>query len=78
MKKKTVKKSTMFNMKGILILVAFGVWVNLMMGISDNYESLKDALFSLGQNTLLVIIVTYVLLVILGIFLEGEDTDSFA
>jgi len=30
--------------------------------------------YALGDH----IIVTYVLLVILGIFLEGEDTDSFA
>ena len=68
----------MFNMKGILILVAFGVWVNLMIGIKENYDTLKDAIFALGENTLSVIIVTYVLLIVLGIFLEGEDTDRFS
>ena len=78
MKKKTVKKSTMFNMKGILILLAFGIWVNLMIGISENYESLKDAILALGSNTLFVIIATYVLLIILGVFVEGEDTDRFS
>ena len=78
MKKKTVKKSTMFNMKGILILLAFGVWVNLMIGISENYESLKDAVFALGSDTFFVIVATYVLLIILGIFVEGEDTDRFS
>ena len=78
MKKKTVKNSTMFNTKGILILVAFGVWVNLMIGIKENYDTFKDAIFALGENTLFVIIVTYVLLVILGIFLEGESTDRFS
>ena len=75
MKKKTVKKSTMFNMKGILILLAFGIWVNLMIGISENYESLKDAVFALGSDTFFVIVTTYVLMIILGIFVEGEDTD---
>jgi len=68
----------MFNLKGILILTAFGIWVNLIIGISDNYESLKDVMFALGGNTLSIIVATYVLLVILGIFLEGEDTDSFS
>jgi len=68
----------MFNMKGILILLAFGVWVNLMIGISDNYDTLKDAIYALSGNTLLVIIVTYVILVIIGIFVETHDTDRFA
>jgi len=76
-KKKTVKKSTMFNMKGILILTAFGIWVNLIIGISKNYESLKDAILALSGNTFFIVIVTYILLVILGIFVEGENTDSF-
>ncbi|WP_153015047.1 hypothetical protein [Sulfurovum riftiae] len=68
----------MFNMKGILILVAFGVWVNLMIGIKENFETLKEALMSFAGNTAMVITVTYVVFVILGIFLQGEDTDSFA
>ncbi|RRS31844.1 MAG: hypothetical protein P794_02930 [Epsilonproteobacteria bacterium (ex Lamellibrachia satsuma)] len=78
MKKKTVKNSTLFNMKGILILIAFGVWVNLTIDIKENFESFKDMIFSLGGNTLLIIIVTYVLFVILGIFVEGKDTDRFS
>ena len=78
MKKKTVKKSTMFNMKGFLILLAFGIWINLVIGISKNYESLKDAVLALGSNTLFVIIATYILMIILGIFVEGEDTDRFS
>ena len=68
----------MFNTKGILILIAFGVWVNLMIGIKENYTTLKDAVLALGENTLFIIIVTYILLVIVGIFLEGEDTDRFS
>ena len=67
----------MFNMKGILILTAFGIWVNLIIGISKNYESLKDAILALSGNTFFIVIVTYILLVILGIFVEGENTDSF-
>lgn len=68
----------MFNMKGILILIAFGVWVNLMIGIKDHYETLKDAIYELSGNTLMVITVTYVLLVIIGIFVETKDTDRFS
>ena len=67
----------MFNMKGVLILAAFGIWVNLMIGISENYESLKDAMLALGGNTFFIVIITYILLVILGIFIEGESTDNF-
>ncbi|AKF24195.1 hypothetical protein YH65_01380 [Sulfurovum lithotrophicum] len=78
MKKKPVKNATMFNMKGILILIAFGVWINLMMGIKENYETLKDAIYALSGNTLLVITVTYVILVIIGIFVETKDTDRFS
>ena len=59
---KTVKKSTMFNMKGILILVAFGVWVNLMIGIKEHFGTLKEALMSFAGNTAMVITVTYILL----------------
>jgi len=78
MKKKPVKNSTMFNMKGILILIAFGIWVNLVIGIKENYATLKDAVLALGGNTLFIITVTYILLVIVGIFIEGEDTDRFS
>jgi len=68
----------MFNMKGILILIAFGVWVNLMIGVKENYATLKDAIYALSGNTLLVITVTYIILVIIGIFVETHDTDRFA
>ncbi len=68
----------MLKMKAILILIAFGVWVNLMIGIKENFETLKEAFMSFAGNTAMVITLTYVVFVILGIFLQGEDTDSFA
>jgi len=79
MKKKTVKNSTLFNMKGILILIAFGVWINLIIGIKEDFGSFKEMIFSFsfGENTLTVIIVTYILFVILGLFIEGKSTDRF-
>jgi len=80
MKKKTVKNATLFNMKGILILVSFGVWVNLIIGIKEDFGSFKEMIssFSFAGNTLAVIIVTYILFVILGLFMEGESTDRFS
>jgi len=77
MKKKTVNHSTMFNVKGFLILIAFGIWVNLMMGEEKSFKSAEEALLSYGGNTLAVISVTYVLFVILGLFIETKSTDRF-
>jgi len=75
MKKKTVKKSTMLNLRGFLILISFGVWVTLMMEIKENFDTLKDAIMAYGSNTLFRIIVTYIILVILGLFIEGESAE---
>ncbi|SFV90636.1 hypothetical protein MNB_SV-4-313 [hydrothermal vent metagenome] len=75
MKKKRVKNSTLLNLKGILILLAFGIWVNLIIGVKENLHSVEDALYQLGGNTILIITVTYVVLVIVGIFFEAEQTD---
>ncbi len=62
-------------MKGILILVAFGIWVNLMMEIENNFDSIKDTIIAYGSNTLFVIIGAYVVLVIVGLFVEGESAE---
>ncbi len=75
MKKRTVKRSTMLNLKGFLILIAFGVWVTLMMEIGENTDTLKNALMAYGSNTLFVVVLAYVALVILGLFLEGESAE---
>jgi len=75
MKKKRIKKSTLLNLKGILILLAFGIWVNLIIGVKENLHSVEDAIYQLGGNTLFIIIITYVILVIVGIFFEAEQTD---
>ena len=75
MKKKTVKNSTMLNLKSVLIIVAFGIWVNLMIAIKENLGSLKDMIIAYGSNTLFVIISTYIVLIIVGLFIEGEAAD---
>ena len=62
-------------MKGLLILVAFGIWVNLMMEIENNFDSIKDTIIAYGSNTLFVIIGAYVVLVIVGLFVEGESAE---
>jgi len=68
----------MFNMKGILILLAFGIWVNLIIGINKHFDSIKDAILVYSSNTLIVITVTYLIFVIIGLFIETHDTDRFA
>ncbi|SFV67647.1 hypothetical protein MNB_SV-10-1490 [hydrothermal vent metagenome] len=75
MKKKTVKHTTMLNMKGVLILVSFGIWVTLMMEIKENFNSLKDTIIAYGSNTLFVIIGAYIALVVLGLFVEGNSAE---
>ena len=73
MKKKSVKKSTMLNLKGILILLAFGIWVNLIIGVEEHIGSITDLVKAYGSNTLLMIIIAYVALVVLGLFFEAGD-----
>ena len=72
MKKRRVKQSTLFNLKGILILLAFGIWVNLLIEAKEHIGSLKDAFSVLGSDTLFVIIVTYILLIVFGLIFEAE------
>ena len=62
-------------MKGVLILLAFGIWVNLLIEAKEDIGSLEDAFSVLGSNTLLLIIGTYIVIVVLGLIFEGESTD---
>ena len=76
MKKKRVKQSTLLNMKGVLILLAFGIWVNLLIEAKEDIGSLDDAINALGGNTLLLIIGTYVVVVVVGLIFEAEQSDG--
>ena len=62
-------------MKGVLILLAFGIWVNLLIEAKEDIGSLEDAFSTLGSNTLMLIIGTYIVIVVLGLIFEGESTD---
>ncbi len=62
-------------MKGVLMLLAFGIWVNLLIEAKEDIGSLEDAFSALGGNTLLLIIGTYIVIVVLGLIFEGESTD---
>ena len=73
MKKKTIKPATMLNLKGFLILSAFGIWVYLMMSIKESFGSIKDALISYGSNTLFVIMALYIFIILLEFFLDIGD-----
>jgi uncharacterized protein HemY len=65
----------MLNFKGFVILISFGVWVTLMMEINESYDTLKETIMIYGSNTLFVIIAAYIVLVILGLFIEGESAE---
>jgi len=71
-KKKRIKKTTLLNLKGILILLAFGIWVNLIIGVEEEIGSISDLFRVYGGNTLLMIIAGYIVLVIVGLFFEAE------
>ena len=73
MKKKPLKRSTLFNLKGILILLMFGIWVNLIIEVNEEVRSLEDFISTYGGNTLLMIIVGYIVLVTVGLFFEASD-----
>jgi len=73
MKKKAVKKSTLFNMKGILILLSFMVWVNLIFEVKEEIGSISDFLQTYAGNTALMLIIGYTSVVILGLFFEAKE-----
>jgi len=75
MKKKRVNSATMLNLKTLLMLLAFGVWVYVMMYFADSGESLKDAIFSYGGNTLIIISIAYILLILLELLIDTGDID---
>ncbi len=73
MKKKAVKKNTLFNMKGILILLSFMVWVNLIFEVKEEIGSISDFLQIYAGNTVLMLIIGYTSVVILGLFFEAKE-----
>jgi len=56
MKKKTIKRSTMLNLKGFLILSAFAIWVYILMDMDKIIESTKDAIYTYGGASLLPLV----------------------
>ena len=75
MKKRKVNRSTMLNLKGFLILIAFGVWVYVMTN-KESFDSALEALFSYGQDTLIIITVVYILIILLQSFIGIEDAEK--
>jgi len=76
MQKKTVKRATMLNFKSTLILISFGIWVYVIMKVGEEINTLKDAFFAYGGKTVMIIVVSYLVLVIVGLFVEIESTDE--
>ena len=73
MKKKSVTQGTMLNLKGMLYLTAFAVWIFVMMDISDTLEFTKEAILSYGSNTAVIIFIFYVMFLLLEFFVDIED-----
>jgi len=73
MKKKPIKPGTMLNLKGFLILSAFGIWVYVMMNMEELYGSAKESFLYYGGNTLFIIMVLYILIILLEFFLDIGD-----
>ena len=76
MKKKTIKRSTMLNLKGFLILSAFSVLVYVLMDMDKIIESTKDAIYTYGGSFFVTISVIYILIILLEFFVGIEDTDK--
>ena len=73
MKRKPVKPQTMLNLKGFLILSAFGIWVYIMMNMEEIYGAAKDTFLYYTGNTLFIIMVLYILIILLEFFLDIGD-----
>jgi len=73
MKKRPIKHATMLNLKGMLYLIAFGIWVFIMMRIADTLHFSKEAILSYGGSTALIIFSVYILFLLLELFLDIED-----
>ena len=75
MKKKSVTQGTMLNLKGMLYLTAFTVWIFVIMDIADTLEFTKEAVLSYGGSTAVVIFIFYIIFLLLEFFVDVEDLD---
>ena len=75
MKKNSLSQGTMLNLKGMLYLTAFAVWIFVMMNISDTLEFTKEAILSYSSNTAVIIFIFYVVFLLLEFFVDVEDLD---
>ena len=75
MKKKSVTQGTMLNLKGMLYLIAFSVWIFVMMDIADTSDFTKKSILSYGSNTAVIIFIFYIIFLLLEFFVDVEDLD---
>jgi len=75
MKKRSLKQGTMLNLKGMLYLIAFGIWIFVMMNIADTLEFSKQALLSYGGGTAVIIFIFYMIFLLLEFVIDAEDLD---
>lgn len=65
----------MFNLKGFVYLVAFAVWVIVMTELSEALAFTKDALYSYGGSTFLIVLIAYIVIVLMEFFVDIERLD---
>ena len=75
MKKRSLKQGTMLNLKGMLYLIAFGIWIFVMISIADTLEFGNEALLSYGGSTAVIIFILYMIFVLLEFVIDVEDLD---
>ena len=75
MKKKPIKQTTMLNFKGFLYLVAFGIWVFVLMNMSEEITSIQDAAYSYGGSALVIMCLVYIVIILLEFFVDIKDLD---
>ncbi len=59
----------------MLYLIAFGIWIFVMMSIADILEFSKEALLSYGGGTAAIIFILYMIFVLLEFVIDVEDLD---
>jgi len=75
MNKRLVKHSIMLSFKGVLYLLAIGVWIFVMSEIEDDFDFSQTALTSYWGSTALILFIVYIMLVFLELFIDAEDID---
>ncbi len=74
--KKTTKPSKMLNIKGILILIAFGLGVNITILLINSIQPIEEILFSYSSISLLLVAVLYIAIIVIEFFTDIDKSTK--